>query len=125
MHREIKKYFFQKSNKAYTDWFFPENKINLENGLIFISLTVTALSLVDYFYYFESYYNNLIPAQTKPFGIDIIFQLILLPIINFGLIFLAISQWNNTQKGKGTIFYFTIYNALKVTKEKKELAISV
>lgn len=96
MQREIKKYFFQKPEKAYSEWFFPKNKSTLVNGLIFTFITVTALSLVDYFYYSESYYNSLNPAQEKPFGIDSIFRLLLLPLINIGLIFLAKSNWNNS-----------------------------
>ncbi len=96
MYREIKKLFFQKTDKAYSEWFFPKNKNTLVNGLIFIFITVTALSLVDYFYYSESYYNNLKPTQSKPFGIDSIFRLLLLPLTNIGLIFLAKSEWNNS-----------------------------
>ncbi len=94
MLREIKKYFFQQPEKAYSEWCFPKYKNTMVNGLIFTFITITALSLVDYFYYSESYYNSLKPTQAKPFGIDSIFRLILLPIVNVGLIFLARSQWN-------------------------------
>ena len=96
MSKEIKKYFFQQSEPDYSAWCFPKHKNTFVNGLIFTFITITALSLADYYYnYSESYYNSLKPIQTKPFGIGSIFRLILLPLVNIGLIFLAKSKWNN------------------------------
>lgn len=98
MLSETQEYIFQRSNKDYLKWLFPQNKSTLVNGLVFMFITITALSLVDYFYYSEAYYRDLKPAQSQPFKIDSIYRLILVPLLNIMMIFLAKSNWTNSMK---------------------------
>lgn len=112
MLSEINTYFFEKPEKAYSEWCFPKNKSTLINGLIFTFITVTALSFVDHFYYSESYYSSLQPPQIKPFGVDRIFRLLLIPILNIAMIFLARTQWNNSVERLERIGIATILGSL-------------
>lgn len=116
MLSETQEYIFYKSDKEYLEWLFPQNKSTLVNGLVFMFVTITALSLVDYFYYSEAYYKSLKPAQSQPFNIDSIYRLILVPSLNIIMIFLAKSNWTNSMKRldwiAGIVFFASILGFL-------------
>lgn len=112
MWQFAKRNIFYKEEIKYLEWLFPKSKRNLVNGLIFTFITITALSLVDYFFYAEAYYSELKPAQEKPFGIDAYFRLIFVPILTIGLCFLAKSKWNNSTERLNWIAAIVVFTSL-------------
>ncbi|MCC6726727.1 MAG: hypothetical protein IT258_19655 [Saprospiraceae bacterium] len=89
---------FKKPSQAYLDWRQPHNKRALVRGTILTLLTMTAISLADYFYYAEAYYQEMGIAWKREFTTDNFFRLVCVPLINIGAIVLAKSAWNNSQK---------------------------
>jgi len=103
-------YFYKKPDEKYLDWVFPRNKKALIDGLIFTLITMTSITLVDYFYY--AWEEIQFHIENNDIKLTFFFRLFIIPLINLGAIFLARSTWNKNMKNLEWIAGLVIFTSM-------------